>query len=259
MSISKEIQIPATLFDLLTVRDDALRLIGDARRLTEKAQQLLAHHGRYLMPRGAMLPDDDAYIRRELNTSMWQRAFDLTGFKQLMDAQAVAEFEKSLSPNPPDFTEANIRATFIDLRLNASAMFRRGVFNVFRGLSDDYRTNEREPFRIGRKVVLSYMMRSSYGNDQGLYVRSESSAKLNDIDRVFQTFDGKQFMSRSLESAMNAVFEKGEVYESDYYRAKAFKNGNMHLEFKRLDLLEKVNEEIAAFYADGALPDARNA
>lgn len=257
MSIFTNVAIPTTLTDLLVARDDALRLIADARNITEKAKAVLAPHGRYLMPRGAEMPEDDARIRAELDTSMWRRAFDMTGFKQLMDAQAVAEFEKSLSPKPPAFTEANIRSTFIDLRINAAAMFRRGVFNVFRYLSDDYRTNASEPFRIGRKVVLTWMVGPSY--KRGLQIKHGSSDKLNDLDRVFQTLDGKQFQPRTLEFAMNQAFEECQVFESDYYRAKAFKNGNMHLEFKRLDLLDKVNEQIAEFYADGALPDGRAA
>ena len=86
-----------------------------------------------------------------------------------------------------------------------------------------------------------------------------ASDKLNDLDRVFITLDGKPFRPRSLESAMAVAFEQMEVFENEFYRAKAFRNGNLHLEFKRLDLLEKVNEQIAEFYADGALPDARAA
>lgn len=257
MSIFKNLALPTTLNDLLQARDDALRLIADARRITNMAKDLLAPHGAYLMPRGAVLPDDERTVRRDLDCSMWRRAFDLTGFKQLMDAQAVAEFEKGLHPTPPEFTEANIRATFIDLRIRAGDMFRRGVFNVFRYLSGDYRTNAKEPFRIGRKVVMTWIVCLSFR--RGLCIRSGANDKLNDIDRVFQTLDGKPFQPRALESAMNVAFEQGEIFESSYYRAKAFKNGNMHIEFKRLDLLDKVNEQIAEFYAEGALPDARAA
>jgi len=258
MSIYKDLALPTTLTDLLKGRDEALRLIEDARRLTEMARDVLSPLGHYLMPRGGQLPEDEKRVRIELDQSMWRRAFDLTGFKQLMDSQAVAEFEKSLAPNPPEFTEANIRATFIELQINATHMFRRGVVNVFRYLSDSYRTNAAEPFRIGRKVVMSWMIGPSYR--KGLRVKHGWAAdKLNDLDRVFQTLDGKPFQPRSLESAMTAVFEEGGVFENELYRAKAFKNGNMHLEFKRLDLLDKVNEQIADFYADGALPDARAA
>lgn len=257
MSIFTNVAVPTTLTDLLLARDEALRLIADARRITEMAKQTLEPYGPYLMPRGAQLPEDAQRVRSELDCSMWRRAFDLTGFKQLMDAQAVAEFEKSLSPTAPEFTEANIRATFIDLRINAASMFRRGVFNIFRYLSDDYLTNASEPFRIGRKVIMSWMIRPSYR--RGLAIQYNGADKLNDLDRVFQTLDDKTFQPRALESAMNAAFEQGQVFESDYYRARAFKNGNLHLEFKRLDLLDKVNEKIAEFYADGALPDARAA
>lgn len=258
MSIFTNVAVTTKLTDLLQAREDALRLIADARRLTDLAKNLLSQYGPYLMPRGAELPDDEKRVQSELDCSMWRRAFDLTGFKQLMDAQAVAEFEKSLSSSPAEFTDANVRATFIDLRLNASEMFRRGVFNVFRYLSDDYRTNAVEPFRIGRKVVMSWMVGPSYR--RGLCIKYGNSAdKLNDLDRVFKTLEGKSFQPRTLESAMNAAFEQCKVFEDDYYRAKAFKNGNLHLEFKRLDLLEKVNEEIAEFYAGGALPDARAA
>jgi hypothetical protein len=254
MSVFKELTLPTTLTDLLNARDDALRLIADARKITEKAAALLAPHGRYLMPRGATIQDEETKIRREVDAGMWRRAFDLTGFKQLMDAEAVAEFERSLHPKTPEFTMDNIRATLIDLRLKADSMFRRGVFNVFRYLSDDYRTNQKEPFRIGSKVVMTWMISPSY--TRGLCIRSGSEDKLNDLDRVFHTLDGKLFNPRTLESAMNAAFNDRLVFENDYYRAKAFKNGNMHMEFKRADLLDKVNEQIAAHYGDNVLADA---
>lgn len=256
----KDLALRVTLADLLIARNDALRLIEDARRITEKAQEILSPHGRYLMPRGAVMAADPATVRIELDASMWRRAFDMTGFKLLMDAEAVADFEKSLSPIPPEFTEATIRATFINLRMNAESMFRRGVYNVFRRLSDTYRTNAREPFRIGSKVVMSSMITNQFGYLQistGSYRWAPD--QLNDLDRVFHVLDGKLFQPHELSSAMDLAFKQGTVFENDYYRAKAFKNGNLHLEFKRPDLLDKVNEQIAEFYADGALPDARAA
>lgn len=254
MSIHKNVAIPSTLNDLLTARDDALRLIEDARKVTEMAKDLLAKHGSHLMPHGSQIPEDAGKIRADLDSRMWRRALDLTGFKQLMDAEAVASFEKSLYQAPPEFTEATICATFIDLRLNAESMFRRGVFNVFRYLSEDYRTNQKEPFRIGRKIIMTYMISPSYR--RGLGIRSGSADKLNDMDRVFKTLDNKPFTPRALESEMEVAFNDMLVFENDYYRAKAFQNGNMHMEFKRPDLLDKVNEQIAAHYGDNVLADA---
>lgn len=51
-SIFTNVALPTTLTDLLQARDDALRLLSDARRCTDMAKDLLSAHGRYLMPRG---------------------------------------------------------------------------------------------------------------------------------------------------------------------------------------------------------------
>ena len=256
-SVFTNLSLPTTLTDLLNARSDALRLLSDARRLTSMAKDLLDQHGHYLMPHNGQLRDSSERVQAELDASMWRRAFDLTGFKQLMDAQAVAEFEKSLSPKPPEFTEANIRSTFIDLHGKSRDMFRRGVVNVFRYLSDDYKTNSNEPFRIGRKVVMTWMVGPSF--KRGLQIRyGMPSDKMNDIDRIIKTLDGKQFKPRDLEYAINTALEKREVFEDEYYRVKGFKNGNMHIEFKRDDLLDGLNDQIAEHY-ENTLPDARHA
>ncbi|WP_047303039.1 DUF4942 domain-containing protein, partial [Pseudomonas fluorescens] len=117
----------------------------------------------------------------------------------------------------------------------------------------------KEPFRIGPKVIMEGMVEPSFKS--GLCIRYGSWAKdkLNDLDRVFQTLDGKPFQPHALTSAMDAAFQAGEVFENENYRAKAFKKGTLHLEFLRLDLLDKVNEQIGEYYAGNVLPDARAA
>lgn len=257
MSVFTSIALPTTLTQLLQARGEALRLLSDARRCTDMAKDLLSAHGRYLMPHNGQLRDSAERVQAELDASMWRRAFDLTGFKQLMDAQAVAEFERSLTPLPPEFTEANIRSTFIELHGKSRDMFRRGVVNVFRYLSDDYKTNSREPFRIGRKLVMTYMVQSAFGS--GLQLRYGGAVdKLNDIDRVIRTLGGMSFTAGALPVMVNQALKLGEVHECELYRAKGFKNGNLHFEFLRQDLLDLLNEEIAGHY-ENTLPDARHA
>jgi len=55
-------------------------------------------------------------------------------------------------------------------------------------------------------------------------------------------------VERSLSCAMNTAIQDGGFYEDEYFAAKAFKNGNLHLKFKRADLVEKVNLIIAKRY-----------
>lgn len=255
MGIFTDIALPTTLTDLLQARQDSLRLLSDARKLTGMAKELLERHGRYLMPHNGQLRDSAERVQAELDASMWRRAFDLTGFKQLMDAQAVAEFERSLQPSPPEFTEENIRSTFIELHRTAKEMFRRGVVNIFRYLSDDYKTNSREPFRVGRKLVMTYMTSKAFGGGLELHYGGARD-KLNDIDRVVRTLGQLTFTAGALPVAVNQALKLGQTHECDLYKAKGFQNGNLHFEFKRLDLLDLLNEQIAEHYAN-TLPDAR--
>ena len=255
MSVFTNLALPTTLTDLLKAREDALRLLTDARRLTSMAKDLLDQHGHYLMPHNGQLRESAERVQAELDASMWRRAFDLTGFKQLMDAQAVAEFERSLKPCPPEFTEANIRSTFIELHGTAREMFRRGVVNVFRHLSDDYKTNSREPFRIGPKLVMTYMVQPCFGGGRQLHYGGAGD-KLNDIDRVIRTVADMRFQAGTLPTLVNQALKAGRTHECDLYRAKGFKNGNLHFEFKRHDLLDLVNDQIAQHYGSALAKEA---
>ena len=51
-SIFTNVALPTTLTDLIHARNDALRLISDARRCIDMAKDALDLHWRYLMPRG---------------------------------------------------------------------------------------------------------------------------------------------------------------------------------------------------------------
>jgi len=42
--------------------------------------------------------------------------------------------------------------------------------------------------------------------------------------------------------AWSEAWKKGEIYEDDFLTAKAFKNGNAHLTFKRPDIVAKINQ-----------------
>ncbi len=67
-----------------------------------------------------------------------------------MDAQARDTWYRSLEyDNFPEISEENILSTFEQLHRNKDEVFERGVINVFRGLSWDYKTNC--PCKFGSK------------------------------------------------------------------------------------------------------------
>lgn len=253
-----ELALPKTLLDFCTLREHVLARVEQAYALLQAAnddfeaagisvglpwdiQRLLRHE-----PMGK--------VRQYVDRQIWQHAFDLTGFRQLMDTQAEREFYESLEKDPPEFIEGNVRATFLSLAQQKEMLFVRGMVNVLRALSRHHRTNTTSPFRVNERAILCGILATKWSPLQ-LYVRH--GQRLNDIDRVFKILDGKPHVPRSLECAINACFESREtVYEDSFYQIKGFLNGNIHIRFKRKDLLEEANRLIARFFQDEALAHA---
>lgn len=81
-------------------------------------------------------------IIRNIDRSIWRDLMLKSGMMALMDAQARDQWHKNLEEGDlPAISEANILSTFEQLHLNKMDVFERGIINVFKGLSWDYKTN----------------------------------------------------------------------------------------------------------------------
>lgn len=75
----------------------------------------------------------------------------------LMDAQARDQWHKNLEEGDlPAISKANILSTFEQLHLNKMDVFERGIINVFKGLSWDYKTNS--PCSFGKKIIINNLV-----------------------------------------------------------------------------------------------------
>lgn len=239
-----DIIIPKSLEDYCKVREDVIRYINEAHKMLEVADEKLKQVHRYGLIYGAKPALSGENTIKQMDISLWRAAFDITGFRQVMDAKAVKDFENSLNVNPPEFTIDNIRSTFISVSQDSSEMFSRGLVNIFRLFSPNHKTNTKEPFKINKKAIIPYMVSNFYGME----ISRRSADEINDLDRVMKTLDDKKHHPRELETLINAQFKHGKIYEDDYYKMRGYKNGNLHVEFKRDDLINKANRVIADYY-----------
>lgn len=234
-----------TLVDFCNHRSGIVKLLTEHDAHFQLIQAEMKKFYQYGMPRSSEPHGQLEDSIRELDRMYWRQSFDHTGLMQLLDAQSKRKFDRDLQENPPAFTIENVQSSFLDLSQNAEKMFADGVVNVFRRLSGNYKTND--GFKIVDKVVMSGMVEARWS--RGLQLRHGTGQdEINDIDRVFKTFDGKRYVERALSCAMNNAIQDGGYYEDEYFAAKAYKNGNLHLKFKRADLVERVNLIIAKRY-----------
>lgn len=92
-------------------------------------------------------------ITRNLDRSIWRDLMKKSGMLSLMDAQARDQWDRNLEgDNIPEINEANILSTFKQLHQSKAEVFERGVINVFKGLSWDYKSNS--PCKFGKKIIV---------------------------------------------------------------------------------------------------------
>lgn len=238
-----------TLQEYADARENAEQQIRSIYASRDRLNQFLGEFGPYLMPYGVNPRQSIEQSIRDMDRAFWRRSFDLTGFGSIMDSEERSKFERSLEYDPPVFNMDNIRSTFIQLYQGADDMFRRGIVNVFRQLDGNY--SRHDAFKIAPKVIIQYSTDSFFDYPRVNYGKEQL---FDDIDRCFKVLDGQKHNSRDLETRLNDHWKKvSPIYNDEYYEIKAYKNGNTHWKFKRLDLLEKVNELIAEHYADNSL------
>ncbi|WP_407579324.1 DUF4942 domain-containing protein [Citrobacter koseri] len=193
-------------------------------------------------------------ITRNLDRSIWRDLMKRSGMLSIMDAEARDQWYRSLEGNDiPAVSEANILSTFEQLHLNKGEVFERGVINVFRGLSWDFKTNS--PCRFGAKIIVTGLVkcdRWGFGLNWGW-----QRDRLADLERMLMILDGKPVpdnradVTRRLGDHIDANRHNNQ-YEDDMFAIKYFQKGTAHITFKRPELVDKLNEIIARHYP-GAL------
>lgn len=254
MSNRTDVAIPKTLVDYIGYVDEGIQLLEHSYALEQKALSKLGKVGHYVNPGVGWGYNKPAEAKKNIYAGAWRAAIRQTGLTRYMDEQALNAFEKSLERNPPPFDLANIRLNLLEFAQKADEMFARGVVNIFHGLSCEYVRHRKSPFEVPKKIILNGACQEGYrGAMQVGYVWG---ARFSDIDRVFKVLDEEEFEPSQLRWSLDAAWKEGWPYEDDYYWAKPYKNGNVHITFKREDLLVKVNTQIANYYEGKALAQA---
>ena len=168
----------------------------------------------------------------------------------LMDAQARDEWHKSLEKNDiPAISENNILSTFEQLNHDKQAVFERGVINVFKALSWDYKTNS--PCKFGKKIIVDGLV--SFNRWGFSFTHGYRRDQLVDLERMLTLLDGKTLPDNRADIACRLSDHIGQqrtstVYDDELFRIHYFQKGSAHIVFKRPELIERLNDIIARHY-----------
>ncbi|EAO8775850.1 DUF4942 domain-containing protein [Salmonella enterica] len=193
-------------------------------------------------------------ITRNLDREIWRDLMKKSGMLSIMDAQARDQWYRNLeSDDIPVITETNILSTFEQLHQSKDEVFERGVINVFKGLSWDYKSNS--PCKFGKKIIVTGLVkhdRWGFGLNWGW-----QRDRLADLERMLVLLDGKPVpdnrtdIPRRLSDHIHENRHSNR-YEDEMFVIKYFQKGTAHIVFKRPELVDKLNDIIARHYP-GAL------
>lgn len=188
-------------------------------------------------------------ITRNIDRSIWRDLMKKSGMIALMDAQARDEWYCSLERDDiPAISEENILSTFEQLHHSKAEVFERGIINVFKGLSWDYKSNS--PCKFGKKIIVDSLVQYDHW---GFHFRhGRRREQLSDLDRMLNLLDGKPVPENrndlSVRLADHIGKQHASVFEDEYVSIRYFQKGSGHITFKRPDLVDKMNDIIAKHY-----------
>lgn len=193
------------------------------------------------------------WASKNLDAALWEHLLALSGIRTYMDATAKKDWDEAIEKNTtPPLTVENAYETFRLLHGKRGEFFERGVLELFRRLSYDYKSNK--PQKFGKRIVIRYLT-AYFGHPQ-----HETCAKLDDLIRAFCILDSKPEPDHrnGVYSGLSAATrEQGHEWSNDYVRIRCFKNGNGHLYFLRPDLVDELNLILHKHHPDALPADVR--
>lgn len=174
----------------------------------------------------------------------WTSIAERTGFRSLMSIKTREDFDKQIERGDlPTLTEEHIWSFIQGLGAKVNSLLddsAREVFEWLRPHRSQYKTNTE--FELGRKVVLGFMVENWAGSKFHPAYRKEQH--IIALDNVFHLLDGKgpvKDQGEFLQTMKTAMQAGATSCTTTYFKAKWFRNHNMHLEFLRSDLVDQLN------------------
>ncbi len=264
-----------TVEQIVELRNAAIGTLGAQFDLEQEANALHIERIKYIKAAGYRLkPNQDApwdkvkvlseeeiaeqreaFINaetRDIDRGLWEQVVEASGIEKLMDTQSKEELYGSLrSDDLPELSIDNIWATLEQFRDDSHDIFQRGIANVFSKL--DRRFKSHDGFKIGSRIIFNEAL-NEFGSWN--YYR-KTDDRLRDVERTFFVLDGEPVPEKYMGIAglveRHATWDKRDypkIIESEYFRIKLYKNGNIHVWFLRDDLVRKVNRHLADYYGE---------
>ena len=181
---------------------------------------------------------------RELRRQAWQALIERMEIRKYMSIAAWTTFQKQIDDGePPPINVATIKGMIDQFQADIPDMLQVAVKEVFEWLrptGDRYKTNSQ--FEIGERVVLTWMVERSFGRWRVRYDREQNLLALENVFAIVGGLVPQQAGYYSaLSTAIKACPPESCHGATDLMEFRGYGNGNLHLRFRRMDLVRRLN------------------
>lgn len=187
-----------------------------------------------------------------IKVKAWRILIAKLEIRKFLSIKRAEQLDKMLT-NPdalPPVTVQDIYAMFETLIQNSNDFVKEAVKEVYDWLHPNfnhsdygaakYKTNQKNAkFELGKKIIVTSIIENTYGG--GFRVSYYNDKYLIALDKVFHALDGKGMLDGYKSPLIDAINTCNGEGETNYFKFHCYSNGNLHIEFRRLDLLSQVN------------------
>lgn len=235
---------------LVALYNEAAKLTVEAHRIQAKLEyytkQLEKHH------KDEFTPTSLNEKLRKLKAAFWKDVFDRTKVANYVTSEVRKKFDQfTAETSQLAFTVNNIMAVLGMIILNREAIMLECIQGVFERATSYHKKNtihvegwkHNKSYRINKKVIIP--------NAKSSYSQFEYFA--DDLDKALCSLTGDKFETiRDANQHIRGVYNKlywsndyGQLYDCHFVSIRIYKKGTVHLVFKDLQLLARLNQVAA--------------
>lgn len=256
MFTSKELVTQHKIDEISNASINILNDVQTAFEILNKAKEklgvILAENNSYLWQRNISCYDLSGELeesKKYIKCQIWRYLVNKSSIKDFMSIKERKKLEGQLyydkDHNLPDLTVENILETFNGFMNNADKIRSEAIKEIFEwlrpGTWNEYKTNKK--YKIGKKVIKNYIFSLSWSGS--LMINYAYEKELKALENVFTLLDGKgikKYPKDIVTGIKEACQDNKCFYEDEYFNLKWYKKGTLHIDFKRDDLLSKLNK-----------------
>lgn len=194
-------------------------------------------------------------VELRLRKEAWKKLVEHLEIKKTMSNKARDLLERRLDDDKDvlPITLENILMIMEGMAAQAPEYALAAILEAFEILTpgrnhwNEYKTNQTQARkRVGKKVILTFKLCEKFNGLQLNYGTAEN--EMMAVDKTFHLLDGKGPFEGYRGPLVDGINKCGAEGETTYFEWKGYLNGNLHLTFKRPDLVTLLNQAAGGKY-----------